>query len=369
MQITGHGRGACGVRARERGTIGAMPAARRPAAPSGVPRPAGERATDERATGRNGERSGGERGAGDRAEQRRVVRQARPDAPQTPRPTSGSPRRPTAPTPRVSGAGAARPTGTPAPRASQPPASQPPAPRPSRSAAQPPAPRSPEPARTTTPRTSTPSVPRPVAPRVRSAPSAAPRGATSRPTSRPDAGGRGGSGGGRGGHGPAEQVQQRVPRLFTVRAMVMLIVLSIAFVLVFPTLRQYLDQKVQLDQLQAQVDAAEQQNDDLQAELDRWADPAYVEAQARERLAFVMPGERALRVSDPEVVPDTTTAEEPASGPAVAADPSRPWYAQIWDSVQIAGSAGTGTSADQDPAGTGDNGTAPTPDGSVAPTP
>jgi cell division protein FtsB len=164
-------------------------------------------------------------------------------------------------------------------------------------------------------------------------------------------------------------VQQRLPRLFTVRAMVMLIVLSIAFVLVFPTLRQYLDQKVQLDQLQAQVDAAERQNDDLQAELDRWADPAYVEAQARERLAFVMPGERALRVSDPEVVQDTTTTEDPASGPAVAVDPSRPWYAQIWDSVQIAGAAGTGTSADQDPAGTGDNGTAPSPEGSVAPTP
>jgi cell division protein FtsB len=151
--------------------------------------------------------------------------------------------------------------------------------------------------------------------------------------------------------------------------MVMLIVLSIAFVLVFPTLRQYLDQKVQLDQLQAQVDAAEAQNDELQAELDRWADPAYVEAQARERLAFVMPGERALRVSDPEVVPDTTTADEPTAGPAVTADPSRPWYAQIWDSVQIAGAAGTGTSADQDPAATGDNGTTPTSDGSVAPTP
>jgi cell division protein FtsB len=152
-------------------------------------------------------------------------------------------------------------------------------------------------------------------------------------------------------------VQQRLPRLFTVRAMVLLIVLSIAFVLVFPTLRQYLDQQVEVEQLRAEVAAAERRNDDLQAELDRWSDPAYVEAQARERLAFVMPGERALRVADPEIVQDqTATDAATATGPAATPDvddPTRPWYARIWDSVQVAGVAGTGTS------GTGENGTAP----------
>ncbi|HEY0217811.1 MAG TPA: septum formation initiator family protein [Cellulomonas sp.] len=157
--------------------------------------------------------------------------------------------------------------------------------------------------------------------------------------------------------------------------MVMLIVVSIAFVLVFPTLRQYLDQQVQLEQLRAEVAAAEQDNEDLQAELDRWSDPAYVEAQARERLAFVMPGERALRVSDPEIVPeDTATSGTTTAGPAVESDPTRPWYAQIWDSVQVAGVAGTGTdeAVDGSGAATGDNGTTPTggvTDGSTSPTP
>jgi len=153
-------------------------------------------------------------------------------------------------------------------------------------------------------------------------------------------------------------VQQRLPRLFTVRALVMLIVASIAFVLVFPTLRQYLDQQVQLEQLRAEVAQAEARNDDLQAELDRWSDPAYVEAQARSRLAFVMPGERALRVADPEVVPPDAAPEESA-GPVSGEqdDPTRPWYARVWDSVQIAGVAGTGPS--EDPTATGDNGTAP----------
>ncbi|VTR77666.1 hypothetical protein CHMI_02438 [Cellulomonas hominis] len=157
-------------------------------------------------------------------------------------------------------------------------------------------------------------------------------------------------------------MQQRVPRLFTVRALVMLLVLSIAFVLVFPTLRQYLDQQVELEQLRAEVARAEQDNEDLQAELDRWSDPAYVEAQARERLAFVMPGERALRVADPEVVPEAPATEETLPGPAAVdtEDPTRPWYAQVWDSVQVAGVAGTGgTAPSPDPATSGENGPVP----------
>jgi cell division protein FtsB len=157
-------------------------------------------------------------------------------------------------------------------------------------------------------------------------------------------------------------VQQRVPRLFTVRALVMLVVLSIAFVLVFPTLRQYLDQQVELEQLRAEVAQAEQDNEDLEAELDRWADPAYVEAQARERLAFVMPGERALRVADPELVPEAPVTDEALPGPAAvdSADPTRPWYAQVWDSVQIAGVAGTGaTTGSEAPAASGENGSVP----------
>ncbi|RMI02421.1 septum formation initiator family protein [Cellulomonas triticagri] len=160
-----------------------------------------------------------------------------------------------------------------------------------------------------------------------------------------------------------------MPRLFTVRALVMFVVLSIAFVLVFPTLRQYLDQQVQLEQLRAEVAQAEQDNEDLQAELERWSDPAFVEAQARERLAFVMPGERALRVADPEVVPPAT--DEATTGAPTTVepeDPTRPWYAQVWDSVQIAGVAGTGEATE--PAEPGDNGTAPADGGATGePTP
>jgi len=62
-----------------------------------------------------------------------------------------------------------------------------------------------------------------------------------------------------------------------------------------------------------------------------------VRAQARERLSFVMPGEKAFRVIDPETVPDTPPA---AAGPASVLDSGStlPWYANVWESVQVAGS-------------------------------
>ena len=142
----------------------------------------------------------------------------------------------------------------------------------------------------------------------------------------------------------------RVPRLFTVRAMVFSCVLLLAFVLVYPTLHSYLQQRVEVDQLRGQVESARQRNDDLEADLKRWDDQAYVRAQARERLSFVMPGEKAFRVIDPETVPDTPPA---ADGPASVLDSGStlPWYQNVWESVQVAGTTPV----------TGDNGT-PAPD-------
>ncbi|GEK21297.1 hypothetical protein CXY01_18170 [Cellulomonas xylanilytica] len=149
-----------------------------------------------------------------------------------------------------------------------------------------------------------------------------------------------------------------MPRLFTVRAMVFSCVLLLAFVLVYPTLHSYLQQRVEVDQLRAEVEAARERNDDLEADLLRWDDEAYVRAQARERLSFVMPGEKAFRVIDPETVPDTPPAAE---GPASVLDSGStlPWYATVWESVAVAGV----TPVQEDAATPGDNGTPAPPAG------
>ncbi|WP_255491773.1 septum formation initiator family protein [Actinotalea sp. JY-7876] len=132
-------------------------------------------------------------------------------------------------------------------------------------------------------------------------------------------------------------------RLISVRALVLSVVLLVGFTMLFPTLRAYLAQQAELDALAREVAAAEQAEEDLAAERDRWADPAYVEAQARDRLNYVHPDETSYRVIDPETVVETplqSATHGPVAGPALPAGGAvAPWYATVWESVQLAGDA------------------------------
>lgn len=133
--------------------------------------------------------------------------------------------------------------------------------------------------------------------------------------------------------------------MFTVRALVLFVVGLLAFVLLFPTVRSYLTQKAENARLVQQVAQARAANENLESELKRWDDPAYVAAQARERLAFVLPGETAFRVVDPEIVPDPTAPAVAAAGSGPALVPegtTTPWYTTIWASVRAAGEAEVG---------------------------
>ena len=194
-----------------------------------------------------------------------------------------------------------------------------------------PAPRSPSPGR--------PSAPRPSTPRVGPAPRT---GGQSHANARPSVGApppgpqRGSSGPGR--NGPrVEHLRATTPKLISARAMVLGVVALLAFVLVYPTLHSYLAEKSAVDALRAQVAAAQQTNSDLQADLARWKDPAYITAQARERLSFVMPGETAWRVVDPQTVPGEAPA--PTVAAADPAAPAAPWYDKVWQSIQGADQA------------------------------
>ncbi|GEL94939.1 FtsB family cell division protein [Cellulomonas composti] len=129
--------------------------------------------------------------------------------------------------------------------------------------------------------------------------------------------------------------------------MVLGIVAVMAFVLVYPTLHTYLRQQSDVRELRAQVAAARERNEDLLAESARWDDPAYIAAQARERLSYVMPGETPYRVVDPEIIADAPeTTDEPATD-AEAAAPLVPWYTAVWDSVTVAGTVGTADPSDE----------------------
>jgi len=124
--------------------------------------------------------------------------------------------------------------------------------------------------------------------------------------------------------------------MLTWRTAVLVGVLALAFAVVAPSVRAYLDQQAMLEGLRADAAVAQAEVDDLSAEVARWDDPAFLVAQARERLAYVFPGETPFRVIDPE------TVTGPAEGsPAAERDPETlvgaTWYDRLWETVVAAG--------------------------------
>ncbi|WP_149202314.1 FtsB family cell division protein [Actinotalea subterranea] len=145
----------------------------------------------------------------------------------------------------------------------------------------------------------------------------------------------------------------QLARLLSVRALVLSVVALVGFTMLFPTVRAYLGQRAELDALAAQVAHAEQVEADLQAELTRWDDPAYVAAQARDRLAYVRPGETSYRVIEDVVVEEQVLPDASAggvvAGPALPAGGAlRPWYATVWESIEVAGQAPVPTQDETD---------------------
>jgi cell division protein FtsB len=118
-------------------------------------------------------------------------------------------------------------------------------------------------------------------------------------------------------------------------AMLALVVCMLAISLAYP-LREYLAQRGEIAEYRAKVADQRERVAELEKARKRWEDPAYVEAQARDRLRYVMPGETSYVVleADEAPAPDGVIAQEPAES-----EPS-PWFADLWESVETAGRAG-----------------------------
>ncbi|MDO8732338.1 MAG: septum formation initiator family protein [Actinomycetota bacterium] len=114
----------------------------------------------------------------------------------------------------------------------------------------------------------------------------------------------------------------------TGRAVVLLLVLgALVFTLAVPV-RSWLAQRADIASLQAQVDAAEQRVADLTIQEQRWADPAFIAAEARRRLHFVLPGEIGY----------TTLGADgrPAAESLADAAAHRTWVDKMWATLQQA---------------------------------
>jgi hypothetical protein len=107
-------------------------------------------------------------------------------------------------------------------------------------------------------------------------------------------------------------------------------VLAITFV---SSLSVFFDQQREIIGTKAAVAAQEAEIARLQDQLLRWQDPAYIRAQARDRLGWVMPGEVGYRVIDEtgHVIGGTAPAPTPEES-----DKPTVWYDVLWQSLVTA---------------------------------
>jgi hypothetical protein len=111
------------------------------------------------------------------------------------------------------------------------------------------------------------------------------------------------------------------------------------------SLRAWSEQRSELAELRAEQAQRRERVEELERELRRWRDPAYVEAQARDRFGWVMPGEVGYVVVGPE-----ETTPPTASGARRARSPEpRAWWRDLWHSVEDAGNPPRPTKASPRP--------------------
>jgi hypothetical protein len=96
-----------------------------------------------------------------------------------------------------------------------------------------------------------------------------------------------------------------------------------------PHVRLYVDQERQKGALEQEIADRQDSVAALEHELDLWGEDAFVAAQARERLHYVMPGETGYVVAPPEGGEAATVSAEEEAALAEG-----PWYRRVWAGFQ-----------------------------------
>ncbi|MFZ3452851.1 FtsB family cell division protein [Arthrobacter sp. 7Tela_A1] len=121
---------------------------------------------------------------------------------------------------------------------------------------------------------------------------------------------------------------QPVPaKSFSGRLLALGIVMVVVTVLLAPSVRTYLQQRSEIAALEAQIAREQEVGAELEQTLDRWEDPAFIKAQARERIFLVMPGETRYLVKGENGI------EEIEEQAAAEAPQDLEWVDALWDSV------------------------------------
>jgi len=106
-------------------------------------------------------------------------------------------------------------------------------------------------------------------------------------------------------------------------ALLAVVVCAIALSVAVP-LRNYITQRSELSAVREQQEILTDQVAELERRRALLDDPRHVEAQARERLRYVRPGETPYVVQLPPA---------PTTGADVGQEPEDPWFTRFWESI------------------------------------
>lgn len=133
----------------------------------------------------------------------------------------------------------------------------------------------------------------------------------------------------------------RIPRprnrfAFTRRALILFAVLAVLGLSFAGSLRVWVIQSQELAATNAEIERQTARVAELEDQLQRWNDPAYVKAQARQRLGWVMPGEVGYRVvgADGQVLSGTTEIE--GVGASRTSELAARWWDKLGTSIRQA---------------------------------
>ena len=117
-------------------------------------------------------------------------------------------------------------------------------------------------------------------------------------------------------------------RVLALSAIFFILALTIA-----PPVKHYFTQRAQISALKAELSADNTALQKAREELLLWQDPEYIKSQARERLHFVLPGERQYIVTDGDNNPKQNGSTKIASSLA----DGQPWYPRLIASISETG--------------------------------
>jgi len=117
-------------------------------------------------------------------------------------------------------------------------------------------------------------------------------------------------------------------RVLALSAIFFILALTLA-----PPVKNYFTQRAQISALKSQLSADNSALEKARQELLLWQDPEYIKSQARERLHFVLPGERQYIVTGESTTEENNGTTKIAS----ALTDGQPWYARLIASISETG--------------------------------